>query len=161
MYKRQILAAPFAIIGSIGVVAQLPNFNRLLNKNAIDFEQITAGEYKRTLSLFGKNTEEGRNKMQQDIDLTHELFKDHITHFRSQLNIEEVATGEYWYGTKALELNLIDAIQTSDDYILQRRQSAELFLIQCKIKLPALKKIMKQMHLAWQTICQHAIMIKK
>ena len=156
-----ILAAPFAIIGSIGVVAQLPNFHRLLDKNDVDFEQITAGQYKRTLSLFGKNTDEGRDKMQEEINLAHDLFKDHIKQFRENLDIDQVATGEYWYGSQALALNLIDAIQTSDDYILQQRDSVDLFLIQCKIKLPAIKKLLQQAQLTWHQLRHPSILMKK
>lgn len=124
-----ILAAPFAVVGSIGVVAQLPNFHRYLDKHHIDFEQITAGEYKRTLSVFGENTRKGRDKMQQDVDEIHLLFKNFIGRHRPKLNIEKVATGEYWYGTKALELQLIDKLQTSDDFLLQAKNDFAIFCV--------------------------------
>jgi serine protease SohB len=124
-----ILSAPFAIIGSIGVLAQLPNFNKLLKKHNIDFEQITAGEYKRTLTIFGENTPEGRKKFQEEIDEAHKLFKDLIQQHRPQLDLEKVATGEYWFGTRALELNLVDKLITSDDYLLQASKDRDLFEI--------------------------------
>ena len=126
---NKVIAAPFAIIGSIGVVAQIPNFNRLLKKHDVDFELITAGKYKRTLTLFGENTEEAREKFRQDIEETHELFQAFITENRPQLNIEKVATGEHWYGTHALELNLIDSICTSDDYLMQASTEKEVYEI--------------------------------
>jgi len=125
----RIIAAPFAIIGSIGVIAQMPNFNRLLKKNNIEFEQITAGEYKRTLTLFGENTEAGRHKLKEEIEDTHSLFKDLIATNRKQVNMDRVATGEYWYGTRALELSLVDTLMTSDDYLLQASEGADLYRV--------------------------------
>lgn len=123
----RVIAAPFAIIGSIGVIAQLPNFNRLLKKNNIEFEQITAGDYKRTLTLFGENTEAGRDKLKQEIEDTHTLFKDLITEHRKQVDIRRVSTGEHWYGSRALALNLVDELITSDEYLLQASEQADLY----------------------------------
>lgn len=115
----RIVAAPFSIIGSIGVVAQIPNFNRLLKRNDIDVELHTAGQYKRTLTLFGENTEEGREKFQEDLNETHQLFKDFVQQMRPSLDLNKVATGEHWYGRQALDLGLIDEIGTSDALIIQ------------------------------------------
>lgn len=124
---NKIIAAPFAIVGSIGVVAQIPNFNRLLKKHDIDYEMITAGKYKRTLTLFGENTPEAREKFRQEIDEAHTLFQAFIEENRPQVNLEKVATGEHWYGTKALELNLIDGLITSDDYLMQASKEKNIF----------------------------------
>ncbi len=125
----KLIAAPFAIVGSIGVVAQLPNFNRLLKKHDIDYEMITAGQYKRTLTLFGENTDEARNKFKQDIEDVHVLFKDFVAHERPVVDIEKVSTGEHWFGTRAKELNLVDELQTSDDYLLERYKDANIYLV--------------------------------
>lgn len=122
-----ILAAPFAVIGSIGVVAQLPNFHRLLEKNQVDYELYTAGEYKRTVTVFGENTPEGREKFQQQLEDIHVLFKEFVATHRPKLALEQVATGEYWYGTRALELGLVDELLTSDDYLLAARERANLY----------------------------------
>lgn len=113
----KIVAAPFAIIGSIGVVAQIPNFNRFLKKKEIDIELHTAGQYKRTLTLLGENTEEGRQKFREDLNETHHLFKDFVKRMRPALDIEQVATGEHWYGVQALEKGLVDEVSTSDDLL--------------------------------------------
>lgn len=113
----RIVAAPFAVIGSIGVLAQIPNFHRLLKKNDVDFELLTAGKYKRTLTMFGENTDEGRQKFVEDLEDTFDLFKEFIHERRPQVAIDEVATGEVWYGKRALEKQLIDEIMTSDSYI--------------------------------------------
>ena len=110
----RIVAAPFAVIGSIGVLAQLPNFHRLLKKNDIDFELFTAGEYKRTVTMFGENTDKGREKFSEELEETHELFKQFVTTNRPQVDIDKVATGEIWYGQKAVEKGLVDELQTSD-----------------------------------------------
>ena len=124
----KILAAPFAIIGSIGVIAQLPNFNRWLEERGIDFEQVTAGKHKRTLTMFGKNTEEGREKLKEEIEDIHALFKDQIVKYRPDLDIDSVSTGEYWYGARAIELGLIDEIITSDDYLANAKDNFDVYL---------------------------------
>jgi serine protease SohB len=124
-----LMAAPFAIVGSIGVLAQLPNFHRLLEEKGVDFEQITAGRYKRTISMFGKNTEEGREKLQQEIEEVHDLFKRQIREHRPKVDVERVATGEHWYGSRALELELVDEIRTSDDFLLAIAQERDVYQI--------------------------------
>lgn len=130
----RIVAAPFAILGSIGVIAQLPNFHRLLKKQNIDFEQFTAGEYKRNVTMFGENTDKDRAKLREELEETHDLFKDYIRQHRPQLELAKVATGEHWYGTQALELGLIDEIKTSDDWLLEASKSAELLRISASRK---------------------------
>jgi serine protease SohB len=124
---EKIISAPFAILGSIGVVAQLPNVNRLLKKHDIDFEVLTAGEYKRTLTVFGENTEKGREKFQEDLDITHQLFKNFVSRYRPQLAIDEVATGEIWLGIAALDKQLVDELKTSDEYLAERAKKSELY----------------------------------
>lgn len=136
-----IIAAPFAIIGSIGVIAQLPNFHRFLQKNNVDFEQITAGEYKRTLTIFGKNTDEGREKLQEEINDVHELFKSFVKNHRENVVIDEVATGEHWFATQCVEKNLIDHLQTSDDYLLSKKDEFDIYEIDFKIKQPLMKRL--------------------
>ena len=115
----KLVSAPFAVVGSIGVIAQLPNFNKLLERHDIEFEQLTAGEYKRTLTMFGKNTDKAREKFQEELEETHVLFKDFIRDHRPELDLEKVATGEHWFGTKAKELGLVDEIKTSDDLVVE------------------------------------------
>ncbi len=115
----KLVSAPFAIVGSIGVIAQLPNFNKLLKKHDIEFEQLTAGEYKRTLTMFGENTDKARDKFRQELDETHGLFKDFIRVHRPELDLDKVATGEHWFGTQAKDLGLVDDITTSDDLVAE------------------------------------------
>ncbi|WP_020209647.1 protease SohB [Gilvimarinus chinensis] len=126
----KIIAAPFAILGSIGVVAQLPNFHRLLKKNDIDFEMFTAGEYKRTVTMFGENTDKGREKFTDDIEKTHVLFKEFVSEHRPVVAIEQVATGEVWYGRRALDIQLIDEIVTSDSYLYSQHPDADIFEVE-------------------------------
>ncbi len=126
----KILAAPFSIIGSIGVILQLPNFHRFLNENGVDFEQIMAGEFKRTLTVFGKNTPKAREKVQSEVDKMQELFKAFILQHRPQLDIEAVATGEHWYGSEAFDLGLIDQVITSDEYISNMVKSKNFKVIE-------------------------------
>ncbi|MEI8055324.1 MAG: protease SohB [bacterium] len=137
----RILAAPFAILGSIGVIAQLPNFNRLLKKYDIDYEQVMAGQYKRTLSLFGENTKDGRKKMQEEVDEAHTLFKNFVADNRPMVDINTLATGETWYGTRAKEMRLVDEIITSDDYLLAASNKNNIFKIEYIIKKGLAEKI--------------------
>lgn len=131
---NKILAAPFAIIGSIGVVAQLPNFHRLLKKKDIDYELITAGEYKRTLTMFGENTDKAREKFQEQIQDIHDHFKDFIHKNRAIVNLPEVATGEYWLASKALDLKLVDELTTSDDYLFTQSHTSDIYHVQHRIR---------------------------
>ncbi|QJD58537.1 protease SohB [Pseudomonas sp. gcc21] len=130
----RVLAAPFAMLGSIGVVAQIPNFNKLLRKHDVDYEMLTAGEYKRTLTLFGENTEKGREKFQEDLESIHRLFKDFVSRYRPILDIEAVATGEVWFGLEALENALADELKTSDEYISQRIRVADVFEVHYAVR---------------------------
>ena len=130
----KILAAPFAIVGSIGVVAQMPNFNKLLKKHDVDFEVLTAGEHKRTLTVFGENTDKGREKFIEDLEETHTLFKDYVAERRPQVAMDKVATGEVWYGSRAQELALIDDVKTSDEYLMHRVSEADVYEIAYKQK---------------------------
>lgn len=139
---NKIYAAPFAILGSIGVIAQLPNFNRLLDNYGVDFEQITAGQYKRNVTMFGKNTDEDREKLKDQLEEIHELFKSSVNEYRPQLDLERVATGEHWYGSKALELGLIDEIKTSDELLIEMAKQYEIFSVKLKIKKPLKKRLL-------------------
>lgn len=137
----KIVAAPFAIVGSIGVVAQLPNFHRLLKKNDVDFEMFTAGEYKRTVTMFGENTDKAKDKFREDLEETHVLFKNHVSRFRPSVNIDEVATGDTWYGQEALNNNLIDQLGTSDDYLVNACAEADVFEVTYEFKKSLQEKL--------------------
>jgi len=125
----RIIAAPFAIIGSIGVVAQLPNFHRLLESKGIDFEQITAGRFKRTLTMFGENTDEGRDKLRSELEEIHGLFQSEVRAHRPEVELDAVSTGEHWYGMRAIDLKLIDEIRTSDDYLLEAVEKSDVYRV--------------------------------
>lgn len=142
---NQIIAAPFAIIGSIGVVAQIPNFHRLLKKNDIDVELLTAGEFKRTLTLFAENTDKGRKKFQEDLEKIHNRFKEYLLTNRSQLDMDKIATGEHWLAKDAYELKLVDSLQTSDDYVLEKFNHYNAYKIIAHSKLPLISKLLKPM----------------
>ena len=141
---NKIIAAPFAIIGSIGVLMQLPNFNRLLKENNIDFEMITAGEHKRTVTVFGENTDADREKVREELEEAHDLFKGFIREFRPDVDMATVATGEHWFGSRALELKLVDEIRTSDDYLMEKAKDNDVFEVTYKDKKPWLEKILNQ-----------------
>jgi len=136
-----IIAAPFAIVGSIGVMAQLPNFNKLLQKYDIDVEHHTSGEYKTTLTMLGKNTQKGREKFILELEDTHTLFKEFVKHNRPIVDLTKIATGEYWYGLQALDLKLIDDIKTSDDYLIEKSKDHDVYSIEYKIHESLKEKI--------------------
>lgn len=129
-----IIAAPFALLGSIGVLAEIPNFHGLLQKHKVDIEHHTAGEYKTTLTMLAKNTDKGREKFQEELEDVHALFKDFVSTNRPQLDINKIATGEAWYGTKALQLGLVDTIQTSDDYIVDKSANLDIFEVSIQVE---------------------------
>lgn len=126
---NKIIAAPFAIVGSVGVVASVPNFFRLLKKNDIDYQEYTAGEFKRTVSVLGEITPKGEEKFKEQLEATHVLFKGFVSKYRPQLDLHQVATGEYWYGEQALGLKLIDEIKTSDDLLMSLAETHKIFKV--------------------------------
>lgn len=151
---NRIVSAPFAVIGSIGVMAQLPNFNRLLKKHDVDFELFTAGEYKRTVTMFGENTDKGRGKFLQELEETHELFKDFVSANRPGLDIAQVATGEIWYGQKALEVGLVDELQTSDAFVQRRLEDWDVY----EVKFVHKKNWQEKLGLAAEGALQNAFL---
>ena len=138
---HRIITAPFSIIGSIGVIAQLPNFNKVLKKHDVEFEQFTAGEFKRTVTMFGENTDEAKAKFREEIEDIHVLFKDFIVQHRPEVDIVDVSTGESWPGTRALEKKLVDELKTSDDYLLENSQHADIYEIKYVSKKSLLERI--------------------
>lgn len=140
---HKIYAAPFAFIGSIGVVAQIPNVHRWLKNHDIDFEQITAGEFKRTLTVFGENTDEGRRKFKKDLEAIHHQFKDFVQANRAELDIDKVATGEVWSGQQAKELGLVDEVVTSDEWLLKQLDEREILKLEYSVKKPLSERFAK------------------
>ena len=147
----KIIAAPFSIIGSIGVIAQIPNFNKVLKKHDVEFEQLTAGQYKRTLTMFGENDDLGRAKFKQELEETHQLFKQFVGDHRPELDIEKIATGEHWYGSQAFDLQLVDKIQTSDDYLLAQIEDKHIVQVRYQKSKKLAEKIGKSVATSVQT----------
>ena len=139
---NKVIAAPFAILGSIGVIAQLPNFNRFMDSHGVDFEQITAGDYKRNVTMFGKNTDEDRARLKEQLEDVHSLFKAAVSEYRPDLDLDKVATGEHWYGTSALELGLADELKTSDELLADLASEWDIYHVAFKIKQPLQKRLM-------------------
>jgi serine protease SohB len=138
----RVYAAPFAILGSIGVLAQIPNFNRMLDSHGVDFEEVKAGKHKRTVTMFGKNTEADRAKLKEELEDVHALFKDAVAKYRPALDLEKVATGEHWYGTRALELGLADELLTSDELLGREAAERDLYRVEFKVRKPLQKRLM-------------------
>jgi serine protease SohB len=153
----KIVAAPFAIIGSIGVAMEMPNFNRLLKRHNIDFEQITAGEYKRTMSLFGETSSKGRAKLTEEIEETHGIFKAFVKQHRPVVDIAQVATGEHWLGSRALELKLVDVISTSDDYLVEACKTSDVFEVSWEEKSKLSQRIASGFSLTAQALLDRLV----
>jgi len=149
----RIIASPFAVLGSIGVVAQLPNFHRLLKKNNVDFEILTAGEHKRTMTIFGENTDKGRQKFLDDLEDTHVLFKDYVSERRPELDIAAVATGDIWFGKRALEVKLIDEIKTSDEFLIEACDRADVVSVSFQRK----RTLPEKLGLATSAALEHSV----
>ena len=150
---NHIKAAPFAVIGSIGVVAQVPNIHRLLKRNDIDVELLTAGKYKRTLTVLGENTQEGREKFIDDLENTHRLFKNYVSQHRPEMDIDKLATGEIWYGSEALAQKLVDSVGTSEAYLVERIAEAQVY----RVRLEPPKTISRKVGLAISAGVEHAM----
>lgn len=137
----KIIVSDFGIIGSVGVVSQLPNFHELMKKHNIGYEMFTAGEYKRTVTVFGENTDEDRAKYQEEINRIHELFKAFVKKHRPSLDVDKIATGEFWFGEDALALNLVDEVGTSDAYVLNLMDNHNVYALQLRSKPTLAEKL--------------------
>ena len=141
---NRIIAAPFALLGSIGVVAQMPNFHRFLKNRDVDVEVLTAGKHKRTLTVFGENTDKGREKFVQELEDVHTLFKDFVSDNRPQVNIDAVSTGEAWYGTRAIQNDLVDELMTSDEFITNKCKDSDVFLVKYVLHKGKIDRLMER-----------------
>ncbi|MDH3642292.1 MAG: protease SohB [Gammaproteobacteria bacterium] len=153
----KVVAAPFAVMGSIGVVAQIPNVHRLLKKHDVDVEVLTAGKYKRTLTVLGENTEEGRQKFVEELEDVHALFQEFVSDHRPQVDIEAVATGETWYGQRAIDLKLIDEISTSDEYLSKACESADVYSVHWVEHKKPLDRIMARVESSAQRLIERVL----
>jgi len=141
----QIVAAPFALVGSIGVVAEVPNVHRLLKKYDVDYDVITAGKSKRTLTMFGENTEENRAKFIEELEDAHALFREFVATYRQGLDVEAVATGEAWYGERAQKRNLVDVLSTSDEYVVSACDRADVYAVQWVIPQKPVERLLRNL----------------
>tara|TARA_A100001011_G_scaffold227573_2_gene235718 strand:- start:7267 stop:8295 length:1029 start_codon:yes stop_codon:yes gene_type:complete len=141
---NRIIAAPFALLGSIGVVAQMPNFHRFLKNRDVDVEVLTAGKHKRTLTVFGENTETGREKFVEELEDVHALFKEFVSDNRPKVNIDSVSTGEAWYGTRAIQNDLVDDLMTSDEFITSKCQNSDVFLVKYVLHKGKIDRLMER-----------------
>jgi serine protease SohB len=137
----RIVAAPFAVVGSIGVVAPVPNLHRLLKRNEIDFEEMTAGEFKRSVSLLGEITPAGREHFRGKLEDTHGAFKHFVQQCRPNVDIDKVANGDHWLASEALALGLVDELSTGDEYLFRARDGARLY----EVSTAARKTLVQQL----------------
>ena len=159
---NEIIAAPFAIIGSIGVLAEMPNFSERLQREGIKYEQIMSGKYKKNINMFGKNTEEGRKKMQEDLNMIHSTFIELVKNKRPNINIQKIATGEFWLATQAKKLGLIDKIMTSEDYLTSLyADNKKVFLVQYEKESSLVSKVLNTFNVLYKLFNQTHISMAK
>jgi serine protease SohB len=149
----RIVAAPFAVVGSIGVVAPVPNLHRLLQKNEIDFEEMTSGEFKRTVSVLGEITPAGREHFRGKLEDTHEAFKSHVARCRPNADMAKVANGDHWLAREALALGLVDELATGDELLFRARDSARLY----EVSTEARKNLLQQLLSGFGAAAQKAV----
>src|SRR5271167_1555465 len=157
----RIVAAPFAVVGSIGVVAPAPNLHRLLKKNDIDYEEMTAGEFKRTVSVLGEITPEGREHFRGKLDATHEAFKTHVAECRPSVDIAEVANGDHWLAREALALGLVDEIATGDELLFRARETARLYEVSMEARKNLLQQILGGLGVAARSAFDFIILLHR
>ena len=139
---NKLISAPFAAIGSVGVISQITNIHRFLKKYDMDHVEATAGEFKRNVTVRGELTDEKRKALDKKLAEIHGMFKDFVKENRPSLDVEKIATGEVWYGIKAKELGLIDDILTSDDYIARAiKENKKVFKVSLKVRKNWMDKI--------------------
>ena len=137
----RIVAAPFAVVGSIGVVASVPNLHKLRQKNAIDYEDITAGEFKRTVSVLGEITPAGRDHFQGKLEAIHDAFKAHVAARRPGADVARIANGDTWLASDALALGLVDEIVAGDELLFRARDSARLYEVKWEARKSPLQNL--------------------
>ena len=113
-----------------------------MDERGVDFEQVTAGKYKRNVTMFGKNTDEDRAKLKEELEEVHGLFKSAVSRYRPDMDLESIATGEHWYGTRAVELGLADSLQTSDELLAELAAEHDIYQVTYKVKQPFQKRLM-------------------
>jgi serine protease SohB len=153
----RLVAAPFAVVGSIGVVAAVPNLHRLLQKNEIEYEDITAGEYKRTVSVLGEITPAGREHFQSKLDTIHEAFKAHVAEHRPNADITHVANGDHWLAREAHGLGLVDEILAGDELLFRARDSARLYEVRWEARKTPVQQLMSGLGVAARKVVDLAI----
>ena len=141
----KILSAPFAYVGSIGVIFTTPNLSRLLKKHDVDYQEVTAGKYKRTVTTFGEITDEKKKRLKEQLDTIHVQFKNFLKQYRPNLDLEKIATGEVWLGLEAKNLGLVDEIACSDDHLMDSLKERDVYKVSLKAKKPFLKKLFKKL----------------
>lgn len=112
-----IWANPGSSVGSIGVIAQIPNVSGLLDMVGVEFQTFTAGEYKDAGSAYRDLTKEEEALIQGEVEEAYDQFIDIVAEGRGleRAKVEELAIGWTWSGVRAKELGLVDEVGTYRD----------------------------------------------
>ncbi|KZX82185.1 hypothetical protein A3715_00045, partial [Oleiphilus sp. HI0009] len=125
----RIIASPTSMLGSIGVIMEVPNFYNLLDRAGVQFHQFTAGKHKRLVSMTNKIGDAAKDQINQDLEKSHELFKNHVHTYRNSVNLESVSHGDVWSAKYCLDNKLVDDLMTSEAYLFDRASRANIFHI--------------------------------
>ena len=120
----EIYANSSSIIGSIGVIYASFGMKDLIKKIGVQRRIYTAGKNKSTLDPFVEEKEEDIKRLKDiQLDLHADFIKVVETSRKSKLkkiNGKDLFTGEFWSGSKALELGLIDGIGNADQILKEK-----------------------------------------
>lgn len=114
----EIIAAPFAMVGSIGVVANVMIYEELLKNIGIQTNVYTSGDSKRTVVPSRVPNAEEEAKLEAQLEEIHSRFKDHVLSFRPDIDEDKVFTGQAFLAADAINFGLVDKIGTSDELLL-------------------------------------------
>lgn len=139
---QRIIAAPFAMVGSIGVVSEFMNFNKLLRRLGVEPMTITAGELKRTVTPLSEVTEENKAAYKAQLEAIHRQFIAVVKKYR-EVDADRVCTGNHWTAAESVELklNLVDGLATSQEYLFEANQTEDLVTIS-KLQNPYEKSVL-------------------
>ncbi len=134
----RILAGPFAIVGSVGVVAGIPNVKRLLEEKGVSYRLFVAGDKKRVVHFADDDGPEVREYMDEKLAGIHTQFLQAVEKHRGdRVKLDEVRSGDHWSAEESVEkgLGLVDELQTSAEYLLERNREVALVMIERRVDI--------------------------
>jgi ClpP class serine protease len=124
---NQIIAAPFAVVGSIGVMLEGLNIHEALKSYGVKPLSLKAGDMKNPITTWGEISDKDLKLKLQDLDESHQDFIELCRSTRPELD-PKVCNGRVMSGEKALESGMTDRILTSEEYIFEKMSEGDLVM---------------------------------